>query len=111
MQLFAGLMLDGRRVVLKLVNVLAQTAVLLFQLLRLDLQFARFFAFVGKGCESVMTEDNTVSHHNGEYTCTEGRHLAARLMSPERIADTAPSTLSFLGFFCCLRNGRNLRVN
>lgn len=76
-QLFTGLMFDRSGIVLKLVDVLAKVAVLLLQTLHLDLQLARLFAFVGEGSKSVVPEDDAVSHHHREHTCTEGRHLAA----------------------------------
>jgi len=76
-QLFTSLMLDGSRVVLQLVDVLVKATVLLLQLLRLNLQLASLFAFVNEGSESVVAEDDPVSHHDSEHTCTERRHLAA----------------------------------
>jgi hypothetical protein len=76
-QLFTGLVLDGSRIVLKLIDVLVKAAVLLLQLLRLDLQLASLLTLVGKGRESVVAEDNAVSHQDSERACTEGRHLAA----------------------------------
>ena len=76
-QLFTGLMLNGSGVALKLVNVLAKVPVLLLQPLHLDLEFACLFAFMREGCESVVSEDDAVSHHYREHACTEGRHLAA----------------------------------
>jgi hypothetical protein len=77
MEFFTRLMLYRGGIVLQLVNVVAEVTVLLLQLLRLDLQLASFLTFVGESGESVMTKDDAIPHHDRQYTCTEGRHLAA----------------------------------
>ena len=75
-QLFARLVFDGRRIVLELVNMLAQATVLLLQPLHLDLQLTRLFPLVGKRRKSVVAEDHAISHYHGQHARTQGRHLA-----------------------------------
>lgn len=79
-QLLARLMLDGRRIVLQLVDVIAQAAVLRLELLHLDLQFARFLALIQEGGHTVVAEDNAISHYNRERRRAERGQLPARFV-------------------------------
>jgi len=76
-QLLAGLMLNSGGIVLQLSNVLAEAAVLLLQLLHLDLQLVGFVALVSKGSEPIVPENHAVSHPYSEHASAEGRHLPA----------------------------------
>ncbi len=66
MQLFPGLMLNGAGIVLQPVDVFAELLIFCLQLLHLVLQRLCLFALMGKCGETVVPEDDTVGHHQGE---------------------------------------------
>ena len=90
MEFFASLVLDRIGIALQVADVLVEAIVFLLKLQHLLLEDFCFFAFVRKGSEAVVTEDNAVRHDEGKCAGRDGSstttpQIDAALGSPREL--------------------------
>jgi hypothetical protein len=81
MEFFASLVFDRASVVLQAVDVTEEAVVFALQVLHLELEGARVFAFVLVGGEAVVAEDDVIAHENSKDGRSDGCRFSARAVS------------------------------
>lgn len=81
-ELFARLVFDGARIILKPVNVALQELVFPLEALELDLQGASVLTFLLVGNESVLSEYHVVAETDGDGRGSYGRDSSPAGVSP-----------------------------